>query len=346
MKIAIVSSGVIPCPPPGYAGLEQLTWQQAEGLAKLGHDVTLFAPDGSRCDHAKVFHFGPPGQWNERSLYEKYWQQLLDFDCVIDSSWNKWSYILKAEGRLKAPVLGVVHSLVNNSFQSLPPVDKPCFVCISHDQASHFEAYFNCPTRVAYNGVCSKYYSPMSGVRRSGRFLFLARFSSIKGADIAIRACKIAGVRLDLVGDDKITGEPDYLRQCQDMCDGDNIRIVGPATRGECVRWFSQAHVLIHPNQRFREPFGLAPVEAMLCKTPVIAWRNGAVKETIDNGKSGHLVGSFDELVDVIKRYAESNVVTIDMRDYCREWASKFSVEAMISRYESLCVEAIKTGGW
>ena len=58
------------------------------------------------------------------------------------------------EGRLKVPVLCVLHAPVDTMLKSLPPgVDKPCFVCISEDQRNHFEALFNQEARVCHNGI-------------------------------------------------------------------------------------------------------------------------------------------------------------------------------------------------
>lgn len=346
MKICVISSMVFPVPPPGYSGLEQLAWQQAEGLARKGHEVTLIAPEGSRCDHAKLLMPGPPGGIDEKTAYGRYWQELLKFDVIIDSSWQKWAYILKQEGRLKAPVLGVMHAPVNTMLSSPPPVDRGCVVCISKDQASHYEALFSKPARVAYNGVDTKFYQAIHGVKRTNRFLFLARFSTIKGPDTAIKVCREAGVGLDLVGDTSITNEPALLEQCRVLCDGRQVRMVGPATRGECVRWFTQAHALIHPNERFREPFGLAPVESMGCGCPVIAWDYGAMRETIKHGETGFLANSYESLLAYIRAFNEKTEHGLAvMRENCRDWALQFSFENMINRYEELCNEAI-AGGW
>lgn len=352
MRIAVISSQVFPCPPRGYAGLEMIAYHTAGGLAKLGHSVTLIAPDGSRCDGCDLFHTGPP-DGNEHRAYDAYWKHLPSYECVIDHSWQKWPLQLKAEGRLPQPVLCVLHAPVNTMMQSPPQVPNPCVVCISEDQASHYAALFNAPARVCYNGVDVNYYRPMT-VKRTDRFLFLARFSRIKGADIAIRACLDAGVGLDLVGDTSITNEPDYLQECYSLASktspnwdasvrGRQIAIHGGASRGECVRWFSQAFALLHPVRDFREPLGLAPLECQACSTPVITWRNGAMPETVSHGVTGWIVDSFEQLVEAIR---EDVVSQID-RSKCRLWvASKFTCDTMVRRYEELCHEAIRTGGW
>lgn len=345
MRIIVVSTSVFKIPVSGYSGLEHLAYLQAKGLAERGHEVAIVAPEGSTCEGCHIIPTGPAGQWDERTTYGKYWQILPDADVIIDNSWNKWSYILKQEGHLKAPVLGVMHAPVNTMYQSPPPVDKPCVVCISQDQANHWEALHSRKAEVCYNGVDPEFYKPL-GIPRSNRFLFLARFSTIKGPHLAIEACRAAGVGLDLVGDTSITNEPEYLKQCQSMCDGKQIRMVGPATRSECVYWFSQARALIHPNRDFREPFGLAPVEAMMCGTPVIAWDYGAMRETV-GADGGSLVKSMDDLIDMVKYF--NRIKPEDMqniRGHCRQWAIQFSVENMVSRYEELCHKAIETGGW
>lgn len=362
MKIAVISSCVFQCPPPGYSGLEMIAYQCARGLAEKGHEVYLVAPEGSQCPGCQVVSTGPPGHWNEKQAYAGYWEHLLGMDCIIDHSWSKFAYLTKMEGRLKCPVLGVMHAPVNTMYQVWPPqssdlprLEKACPVCISKDQAAHFEALHSTPARVCYNGVDMDFYKPIPGVKRTKRFLFLARFSSIKGADLAIQACRQAGVGLDLVGDTSITQEPEYFQQVRGMCDtvhpwsmkqfdGPTIVMVGPATRGETVYWFSQAHCLLHPNQRFREPFGLAPVEAMLCGCPVIAWDYGAMRETVRSGETGALVRSLDEMISQIRVW---NGLTKERdRQQCREWASQFSVQAMQNRYDELCREAVETGGW
>lgn len=342
MRICVISSTVFSVPLLNYGGLEQIAYQQAKGLAALGHEVSLVAPQGSYCPNVTVIPTGPPGHWDEKTAYGGYWQELLKFDAIIDHSWCKWSYVLKMEGRLQAPVLGAMHAPVNSMYQSLPQLEKPCFVCISKDQANHFEALYSKPAKVCYNGVDLDFYKP-TGVPRTNRFLFLARFSSIKGADLAIDACKAAGVGLDLIGDTTITNEPDYFNQCKAKCDGQQIRMVGPASRSETIHWFSQAHCMLHPNRIFREPYGLAPVEAQACELPVVSWNFGAMRETIKHGETGFLVTSLQGMIDVIKSDATNTI----KRSYCREWVySQFTEQHMIARIAELCQEAVEGGEW
>ncbi len=360
MRVVVVSSTIFPCPPVGYAGLEMVAYQCAQGLARKGHTVLLVAPDGSSCEGVTIVPTGVPGQHDERMAFggypehkegevvkrrahQGYWQVLKDADAVIDHSWSKWAYTLKGEGNLKAPVLGVMHAPVKTMYGSLPPnVEKPCWVCISEDQARQCrEIHDSVGARVCYNGIDLEFYKPL-GIPRTDRFLFLARFSSIKSPHISQEVCIRCSVGLDLVGDTSITQEPEYFQQCKVRCDGKQIRMVGPASRGETVWWYSQARALTHFTRQFREPFGLAPVEAMACGCPVLAWRYGALQETVKHGETGFLISSEKEAEDIIR----SGVLDQIDRNRCREWASQFSLQRMVDRYDELIHEAADTGGW
>ena len=52
MRVVVISTPIFRLGPmglQGYGGLEQIAWECAKGLAKLGHQVALIAPDGSEC---------------------------------------------------------------------------------------------------------------------------------------------------------------------------------------------------------------------------------------------------------------------------------------------------------
>jgi glycosyltransferase involved in cell wall biosynthesis len=356
MKIAVISTPVFQLSPPnglpGYGGLEVIAWERAKGLAERGHQVMLIAPDGSTCPGCQVIHTGPAGRHSEEQAYggdkgrnyPGYWMHLLQADVVIDDSWQKHSYLLKMEGRLKAPVLGVCHAPVDTMMSKPPAVDKPCIVCISQDQAAHFKALFNRDARHAYNGIDLGYYKPLN-VPRSDRFLFLARFSSIKGPQTACEAVTIANVGLDLIGDTQITGEPQLVETCRKIAVAakpGQINIVGNATRGNAVWWMSQAHAFLHPAKTFREPFGLAPVEAQACGLPVICFDNGALRETTCPD-ARWMVRTEQEYYEAVREAGRP--ISDNTRRQCQEWATQFSIENMVSRYEQLCREAVD-GGW
>jgi glycosyltransferase involved in cell wall biosynthesis len=345
MKICVISSNVLPClplddPENGYNGLEQIVWSISAGLARRGHDVTLVAPIGSKPGPGVSLHGTTRGEGEERA-YSGYWQRLPEYQVIIDASWSKWSYILKIEGRLPAPVLGVVHAPVHTMYERPPPVLLPCIVSISRDQAAHVSELWGVPARVAYNGIDLDFYRQRTGIARGDRYLFLARMSKIKGPHLAVDLARKLRFQLDLVGDDRITGEPDLAQRMTELA-RHNIKYHGGVSRSRAVELFSGAKALLHPAFPFREPFGLSVVEAQACGAPVIASDHGAPRETIVHGESGFVVKTVEEMEELIR----SDAVREIRPEACRASAERFSIEKMIARYEELCIEALDTGGW
>ena len=87
------------------------------------------------------------------------------------------------------------------------------------------------------------------------------------------------------------------------------------------------------------EHFGIVPVEAMACGTPVIALNSGGPRETVENGKTGYLVGEdtgcFAEAMGSVWR-------TPDQFDkaYMRDRVSDlFGLEGFAERLNSVIVD-------
>lgn len=68
-----------------------------------------------------------------------------------------------------------------------------------------------------------------------------------------------------------------------------NVRFTGPLGDAAVVELMQRARALLFPSQ---DDFGLAPVEAMACGTPVIAYRGGGAVHTVVDGVTGAF---FDE---------------------------------------------------
>ncbi len=340
LKVCIISTTVIVCPPPGYSGLEQIAWLHAQGLARRGHDVLLVAPIGSKPPDGVELHGTTLGE-SEGQAFSGYQQRLKDYGVIIDHSWQKFSYIWKAQSGAKTPILGFLHAPCNTMYNSPPPVAYPCFVAISKDQAFHASELWGVNTRVCYHGLDENFYRS-NGAIRGDRYLFLGRMSTIKGPHIAVDVARKTRIPLDLVGDDTITGEPQLAQRLMAQADGNLIKYIGPIPRDKTVEYYSTRKCLLHCNLHYREPFGLAPVEAQLAGMPVIAFDNGAMRETIKHGETGFIVKTQEEMEKLVKEKAVEQIKP----ERCREWASQFSIKAMIDQLEKLCREALETGGW
>jgi starch synthase len=63
-------------------------------------------------------------------------------------------------------------------------------------------------------------------------------------------------------------------------------------TKQEAIQLYSHARVFCCPS--IYEPFGIINLEAMACRTPVIASATGGIKEVVVDGETGYLV-PFDQ---------------------------------------------------
>ena len=78
----------------------------------------------------------------------------------------------------------------------------------------------------------------------------------------------------------------------------DAVTFVGSRDRQELRNYYGAADVFV--STPWYEPFGITPVEAMACGTPVIGSAVGGIKTTVLDGETGYLVrpSAPDELAD------------------------------------------------
>lgn len=107
---------------------------------------------------------------------------------------------------------------------------------------------------------------------------------------------------------------------------GNNIRFLGRADSDTLVRYLSEAKAFVFAAE---EDFGIAPLEAQSCGTPVIAYGKGGALETVvglDNLKPSGVFfeeQTVDSLASAVKVF-ESNSIAITSKN-CRKNALRFS---------------------
>jgi glycosyltransferase involved in cell wall biosynthesis len=124
--------------------------------------------------------------------------------------------------------------------------------------------------------------------------LAVARLSPEKGIDVAIDACRLAGIALVVAGDGPERG------RLGERARGGDVRFVGRVEDERLAELRAGAELALVPS-RSAETFGLAAAEAMAAGLPVAASRVGALPELVgDEGLAAP--GDAAALAGVIER--------------------------------------------
>jgi glycosyltransferase involved in cell wall biosynthesis len=124
--------------------------------------------------------------------------------------------------------------------------------------------------------------------------LVVARLAPEKGVDVAIAACRLAGIAL------VVAGEGPELPALRELAGDGDVRFVGHVDDAELARLRAHASVGIVPS-RSAETFGVAAAEAMAAGLPVVASAIGALPELLDE-VSLATPGDASALADAIAR--------------------------------------------
>ena len=197
------------------------------------------------------------------------------------------------------------------------------FATLSHYIADRIERAYHRPADVIYPPVDTSYFTPGApGTDESGYYVTASRFVPYKRLDMIARAfALLPGRKLIIVGDG-----PD-ARKVR-AASGSNVMLVGRESRDRVRERLRDARAFVFAAE---EDFGIAPVEAQACGTPVIAYGKGGVLETVRGLDSPEPTGVFyaeqtaESLADAVRRFEvlERPVSA----EACRENALRFRGE-------------------
>lgn len=344
LRVGLVSTGFFGLPPKGYSGLEMVVWNLACGLAELGHEVSLFAPEGSLTPPGgHLFSIGPPLQgvqvdWlgsEKNAFFNAVNQHYEGLDIVHGHNWFGFEYLLKNNPKNK--VCHTHHGGLNGDWwlKSKPPY-KLNFIAVS-DWMTKVYASQGVTSKFVWNGIDLGQYPYQE--KKGDRLLFVGRLDSFKRPHIAIEIAKKMGLGLDIVGGSFVNDIP-YMNSVKEACDGNQIKLHLDASQEEKTYLYQNARAVIFPS-KMGEPFGLIVPEAGSCGTAVIGSRDGAISETIEEGVTGFVCDTVEQMIEAIKKADTISPLA------CRQRVEKlFSRQVMAKGYEGLYRKILSGEEW
>ena len=160
------------------------------------------------------------------------------------------------------------------------------FLANSHYVAGRIRRYYNRGSTVVYPPVDTEFYRPDPGRARSGSgALVVSALVPYKRLDLAIEACRRAQVPLRVVGQG-----PEEMR-LRALAASADVEFLGWRSNDEIRTLYRSADAVLLPGT---EDFGIVPVEAQACGTPVVALAAGGALESVVDHVTGLLVPDAD----------------------------------------------------
>ena len=193
---------------------------------------------------------------------------------------------------------------------------------------------YNLDSKICYLGIDTDFYHP-AGEKKEQYVVGLGTIYHGKGIDRAIRALATISPKwrppLVWIGNGASAHDlKGYSLLAKELSVQFEARTNIPDE--EVIRLLSHALVMVYTSRL--EPFGLAPLEANACGTPVVGIAEGGIRETIRDGVNGLLARHDDsrELGELISRFVRdvrlSEAMGKQAREYVmREWNMKKCTE-------------------
>ncbi|CAM3660285.1 glycosyltransferase [Nocardioides zeicaulis] len=353
MRVCLIASNRYPIREPFAGGLESMTHTMARGLAERGHEVTLFAgegsqvPDGVRLlplarvevsDAAMADRWAPGLEWLvDHHAYLGLMLSLArtgadDYDVVHNNSLHHLPVAMSSA--LDVPVLTTLHTPPLPMLESALALSPrpPRFVAVSDWTAAAWRHVVD--SDVVLNGLDLRDWPVGDG---GGPAVWSGRLVREKAPHLAIDACRAAGVPLVLAG--PAAQDPTYFAEQVAPRLGDGVHYAGHLTAAQLSEVVRTASVAV-VTPMWDEPYGLVAAEALASGTPVAAFARGGLPQVL-SPESGVLAapGDVEALAGAVlaARDLDRGAVRAHAEATC---SADAMVEGYLRQYAALAGEA------
>jgi glycosyltransferase involved in cell wall biosynthesis len=197
------------------------------------------------------------------------------------------------------------------------------FVANSHHVRKRIAKFYRREATVIYPPVATDLFTP-NGQKDDGFYLMVGRIVGYKRHDLAVEAFNQNGRPLVIIGDGPERAKLEPLA-------APNIRFLGRQPEAVVRDHLQRCRAFIFPGE---EDFGIAPVEAISCGRPIIAYGRGGALETVCDGLSGIFFQetTAQSLNEALER-AEGKVWQAEL---IAEQAKRFSYERFLQEFTQI----------
>ncbi len=243
----------------------------------------------------------------------------------IRYAWDKQNQYLK-ESNLDKGIKGFITKLILqyariNDIRGVNGVDE--FICNSHYISRRIWKNYKRKAKVIYPPVDIDTFQ--LNEKKEDYYFTASRMVPYKRMDLIVEAFQyLPDKKLVVIGDG-----PEFPKVKQKA--GKNVELLGFKSTDVLKKYMSQAKAFIFAAE---EDFGIIPVEAQACGTPVIAYGKGGALETIINNETGLFFyeQSVEAIVSAVKLFERESSKFIPKN--IRLNSEKFSVKRFQTEFK------------
>ncbi|MBV9502121.1 MAG: glycosyltransferase family 4 protein [Acidobacteriaceae bacterium] len=318
-------------------GAEQILFLLERELAAAGHRSLVIAAAGSKVSGELVRTPAPPVEITDQLRAEA---QLIHaetikrvikdepIDLIHFHSLDFWTYrpggTIPQLATLHLPVTWYPPQIFNDQDLQLN--------FVSNSQAKSAGSHEHLP--VIQNGIDA---IPSRERHKQSYLLWIGRICPEKGAHVALRVARRLNMDLQIAGPvHPFAYHRAYFQSEIEPLLDQSRRYIGPI--GPATKWdlLADARCLLIPSSA-PETSSLVAMEAIASGTPVVAFRQGALPEIVEHGRTGFIVDSEEEMAEAVGE------VKFISPDVCRTTArERFSLRRMVDEYLELYQQILK----
>lgn len=201
--------------------------------------------------------------------------------------------------------------------------------------ARRIKKFWNRDALVIYPPVNVGYFNPTNDAAREDFYVFFSRLVPYKRADIAIDACAALGKKLVVIGGGS------EAKKLQELAKGKSgISFTGRISDEKVREYLQKCKALIFCAE---EDFGIIPVQAQACGTPVIAFGKGGATESVLDKKTGVFFPeqTAASCAEAIKEFEKLEAAgNFDAKKIIAH-AKTFSRERFIKEFKAVCEKTL-----